>query len=682
MRWPAAILAALAAALMALAAPAPTLASPAHLTPSELRVAGGEGWRPTSGFEVLWERLAETPEPTLIEYRVRDGNGVAFGPAGLLPWTRDALFGVGVPLRPDRYTVELRLGDGASWGAWASAAVHFDNTRPGPVTPAAPDGWIGRRASPMLRIDHPAEPLPLSGIRGYAIAIGDRPNGHPCAVPPLCTGAETDLDGGTGDDELPLPALAEGVHYARAVAVSGAGVSSPTVGVAELRVDETAPEVALTGHRDGWQRGPVRLRAAAADRPSGMAPAGPAGPFTAIAVDGGPPTVAFGGSVEAVAAGDGVHRISFYGRDAAGNVGDGLLGAPPPRTALVRIDSTPPAVSFARAGGAGDPELLEAVVRDPLSGPAADRGWIGVRPAGADVPFAPLPTTVAPGGALRARWDSDSQPPGNYEFRATAYDRAGNRGDGNRRADGARLVLPSPLKRRVALRLGFGGRKMIWRRCARRGGKLRCRRETIAALGRRPTTRRMPYGRRVPVAAKLLGGGGAPLAGRSVTLVETLASGAVRARRARTGRDGRLFARLAPGPTRWVEARFGGDRTRSRAASRRLLLVVPSAVRMRSGSATAAVGGAPVRFRGRVGSLGAKVPGTGLQVELQFRLPGTPWTEFRTVRTDRRGRFRYAYAFSDDDSRGARFLFRAHVPAQEGWPYAAGSSRPATITGR
>jgi hypothetical protein len=69
-------------------------------------------------------------------------------------------------------------------------------------------------------------------------------------------------------------------------------------------------------------------------------------------------------------------------------------------------------------------------------------------------------------------------------------------------------------------------------------------------------------------------------------------------------------------------------------------------------------------------------------VQLQFRLDDLAWSEFRTVQTDRRGRFRYAYRFSDDDSRGARFKFRAYAPAQESWPYEPGGSQPLIVRGR
>ena len=58
-----------------------------------------------------------------------------------------------------------------------------------------------------------------------------------------------------------------------------------------------------------------------------------------------------------------------------------------------------------------------------------------------------------------------------------------------------------------------------------------------------------------------------------------------------------------------------------------------------------------------------------------------PWTEFRTVQSDGAGRFRYPYSFSDDDSAGVRFLFRAFVPATGGWPFAPATSRPLAVTG-
>jgi hypothetical protein len=93
------------------------------------------------------------------------------------------------------------------------------------------------------------------------------------------------------------------------------------------------------------------------------------------------------------------------------------------------------------------------------------------------------------------------------------------------------------------------------------------------------------------------------------------------------------------------------------------------------------VGGPPLVFRGRVACPDGAISAEGESVQLQFRLPGLPWAEFRTIRTDRRGRFRYAYRFSDDDSRGARFQFRAYAPAQSDWPCEPAGSLPVAVRG-
>ena len=126
---------------------------------------------------------------------------------------------------------------------------------------------------------------------------------------------------------------------------------------------------------------------------------------------------------------------------------------------------------------------------------------------------------------------------------------------------------------------------------------------------------------------------------------------------------------------------FAGTPTLTRSSGQPVRLAILGGVRMRASAPVAAIGGRPVVFRGRVGADGATIPPDGKSVELQFRLRGTPWTEFRTVQTDWRGRFRYAYSFTDDDSRGVRFRFRAVAPAQSDWPFEPAGSRPVAVRG-
>ncbi|MDX6603777.1 MAG: hypothetical protein QOF23_286 [Solirubrobacterales bacterium] len=648
-------LASVGAGLLGLAWPAAAGATDPRV-PENLTVIGEEGeWHSDTVFQLTWDPPGgSTNLPA--HYLVRDALGNVVVPPAQIPWSEDHSGNVHVPRIPGRYTVEVWLEDGTGPGSHASSTLLFDDTRPAPARALAPGGWIAGGVAVILHIEHPPGPLPLSGIRGYAVSVDADPNGSPCAGADRCTLAETALAAGIGDDAIALGVLPQGTSIAHVVAVSGSGMRSPQVSSVELHVDATRPDVTLAGVPAWWEDGPVRVLATATDALSGMEPSGPGGPFTAIAVDGSTPTVAAGPSVAATVTGDGVHSVVFYARDAAGNTGDGQRGSDPPRSALVRIDSSPPRVAFSATRDPAEPERLEALVSDPLSGPGVGAGSISVRPAGSHLRFTPLPTSGS-GNRLVARWNSDAYPAGSYEFRATGFDRAGNSSVSDRRTDGARMVLANPLKAPTEL--------------------------LLAPEGKRAAPRR--YGARARVGGRLTLTSGSALASRPVELVETFAPGAAIAERTTTvitARDGSFEARLAPGPSRSVEARFAGDRLLTRAGSSRLGLTFPAGMRLRASRATAVVGGAPVRFSGRVGSLGARIPRAGLAVELEFRAAGLPWSEFRTVQSDRRGRFSYRYAFADDDSRGVRFQFRARLPAQEDWPYGPGASRAVVVSGR
>jgi hypothetical protein len=186
------------------------------------------------------------------------------------------------------------------------------------------------------------------------------------------------------------------------------------------------------------------------------------------------------------------------------------------------------------------------------------------------------------------------------------------------------------------------------------------------------------------VGGRLVDADGAPLGGQTVEVIEAFADGAHNSRRRTalaTDENGRFSTRLAPGPSREITAEFPGTGRLNRAAARQIRLRVRAAVHLRVSTGQVEVGGPPVVFTGRIAHPEAPVPARGLAVQLQFRLPGMPWTEFRTVQSDAFGRFRYPYSFSDDDSSGVRFLFRASVPATGNWPFAPATSRPVAVTG-
>jgi hypothetical protein len=686
---------ALAAAAMTLGlagAFAPATAGAALHQPQllNLHVADENVWHADNDFQLRWSRPtwsgSEFPV-TAVHYKIDDGAGspVAADVRIAIDESVHVIEHVHVPPHPGAYTIEAWLeGSAGAGGDPQSATLRFDDTRPGGAQPLAPSGWIGADSAPILHLQHPAGPLPAAGIRGYAISIGPDAAGTPCAGPDRCSEAETDLRGGIDGDTISLTGLPEGTSHLRTFAVSGSGMRSTAVGSAIVRVDATPPEVELRGVPHSWVNGPVLLSAQATDHLSGMAASGPAGPYTAIAIDGRAPKSADGATASTVIGGEGRHRIAAFARDAAGNV-SGEDGGSTPSLGVVEIDEDPPLVAFGRSQDPADPERIEATIADPLSGPDRLRGSIAIRPAGTRQRFTALPTAVT-GGRLTARWDSDSFAAGDYEFRATGYDLAGNSATADRRSTGARMVLPNPLKRTTTIEAGFGGRRLVWHRCVQVATGRRCRREVIQSFGRRPQVRTAPYGHGIAFAGRLTSKSGAPLGDMPVQVIETFDAGAgpeQRTTAAQTGADGVFFTRLPPGPGRQVEAVFAGNRVLTRAvAAQRPRLRVLAGVRMHASAATATVGGAPVVFGGRLQSSGASIPSEGMPVELQYRLPGAEWTGFHTVKTDAHGRFRYPYAFSDDDSRGARFEFRAYVSAQEGWPYEPAGSRPIFVTGR
>jgi hypothetical protein len=607
--------------------------------------AAASDWQPDPVFPVDPTQVpGYSDQADYANYLLLDPQGAPVEPVVTVPaWNLRQL--IEVPPTPGVYKLE----------AWtekakgeeirrASTLLRFDNVPPPPAAVEGPGRWLLGDEIARLKISRPEGPPPLSGIRGYALSLDRGAGGSPCQSAILCTVAETDVLGGSEGASVSLGTLPEGRSYARLVTVSGAGVPSP-LRSAVIRVDATSPRLTLTGVPSGWSSGPVKLTAFASDQLSGMAAAGPSGPFTAIAVDSGAPTRAAGDTASGWVAGSGVHAVAFYARDAAGNLADGTDGSEAPGSAVVRIDEDPPRVEFAATQDPAEPERIEAMVSDPLSGAGGERGSIAVRLAATRARFEALPTRVS-GSRLISHWDSDAYPAGKYEFRATGFDAAGNPGIGTDRARGGAMVLVNPLK------------SQVWLNAELSDGRFH------GALRR-------------------LGGG--PIPDQEVTVVEAFAAGAAPRRREvtlRTGPQGGFSLPLGWGPSRDLVAYFAGTRTLTRATSASAHRDVPTSVLLRASRAAAKVGGRPIVFSGRVLATGAARAGAGLPVELQFRYRGADWSEFRTVETDRRGRFHYRYRFSDDDSRGVRFQFRAYVKGREGWPYEPGASRPVIVTGR
>jgi len=132
---------------------------------------------------------------------------------------------------------------------------------------------------------------------------------------------------------------------------------------------------------------------------------------------------------------------------------------------------------------------------------------------------------------------------------------------------------------------------------------------------------------------------------------------------------GRWRAKLPAGPSRTVEAHYAGS-GRSAPGSREVgTFAVRSRASFRTSASDVSEGGA-IRFSGRVGHRGARIPAGGKLVELQVRLGVDGWdTIGEAFRTDEQGSYRRHYRFGNHYTSDARFQFRVKVDGEGGWPY-------------
>jgi hypothetical protein len=617
--------------------------------PEGVAVEGGEGWRSANGFRVGWRNPASASPIVGAHYEVCPVGGGACVTGERRGQGIQAIGDVRVP-EPGDYTARVWVEDAAGnvdYGA-RSAPVHlrFDDVAPGKAEPRDREGWLRESA-----LDEPiamgeGQLVPLSGIGGYSVTTdGSDPD------------ATVDTQGGS----YPLDSLPEGVTRLRARAVSGSGVASPYVGEVVLRVDRTAPVAAVAGAPDpgDWQRRPVALALRGSDQPglSGITPAPPGEPlesggYLEWRVDGATAERAAGDAADVTLAGDGAHTVVFHAVDVAGNQS-------PPRTVVVRIDgSAPELVAFER-GDPRDPRAIAVDVADRTSGVAG--GVVELRRAGRDDAWRALPTALR-GGRLVARFD-DATPAGTYLLRARVRDRAGNEAIGDRRRDGAPMVVDTGRLRsttRLAAGMASAGR-------GSRSGSL-----AAATVG---------YGRRAEVRGTLARASGAPVAGGAVEVwSRPAAAGSSYQRVARVTTDAAGgFRYVVPaGTSRTLRFRFAGSAL-DQPSHAEVRLRVPASVTI-AASRRSVRNGQAVTFSGRL--RGRPIPAAGKVLDLQAHYRGR-WRTFATPRAARDGRWRYAYRFGATRGRLV-YPFRVVVRPESSYPYEQGVSRTVkvTVTGR
>lgn len=335
--------------------------------------------------------------------------------------------------------------------------------------------------------------------------------------------------------------------------------------------------------------------------------------------------------------------------DAAGNA-DPASSSPPLR---LRFDPDPPRLRFRPESD--DAPAVVAVDATDTSGIAA--GEIEVRRHGGS-DWTALATTLR-GSSLIAQVDDVRLPAGLYDVRVRAVDLAGNHAT----LQGPARSLPARAATRLSAAAVIRARRPV-RGCPR------CRRVVV----RRAAEARVERGALVGIDARLTTASGQALADRPVAITVSSRDRAPRVAQARTGPDGRLTRLLLVRRSASVRISFAGD-VRLRPSIGGLAIRVPAPVTIRAGRKSVAPGSS-VRLSGRV--RGGSIPGRGKLVEVQAHFRGR-WRTISTVRSNRTGRWRFAYKFG---SRAAamRYGFRARVPSEERYPFEAGASRGVRVT--
>jgi hypothetical protein len=183
----------------------------------------------------------------------------------------------------------------------------------------------------------------------------------------------------------------------------------------------------------------------------------------------------------------------------------------------------------------------------------------------------------------------------------------------------------------------------------------------------------VPYGRHVTIRGRL-SQSSQPMAGASIEILERLdRKGAHEkvAGRVDTEADGTFTALLrTTRPSRTVHLAFnqGGA---ERLVSKALRLRVRAASRLR-----ASLRGRVVQFSGRV--LSRPIPKRGKRVLMEGRSPGSAWTQFKSLHTDRNGRFSGTYRLRVRRP-GVVLKIRALVPSEDGYGYVRSRSRSVAL---
>lgn len=178
-------------------------------------------------------------------------------------------------------------------------------------------------------------------------------------------------------------------------------------------------------------------------------------------------------------------------------------------------------------------------------------------------------------------------------------------------------------------------------------------------------------GRRVAIVGRLTDASGAGIADARLGAAWRLVGrGWVARPGVKTGSDGRFVYVLPAGPSRDVRFTYFAFSDSHAVELSNVVHVDALAPLTIRADRQRLTGDRVVRLNGRIGAR-TGIPRAGLVVTLQGFQQGYGWRTFRTVHTDRHGRWHTSYRFR---STHGRFGFRALVPRQGRFPYAPSRS--------
>jgi hypothetical protein len=218
----------------------------------------------------------------------------------------------------------------------------------------------------------------------------------------------------------------------------------------------------------------------------------------------------------------------------------------------------------------------------------------------------------------------------------------------------------------------------------RRNGKVvRVRRtERVVLLPHRihRTLRHVRHGRGTTVSGLLLLSDGTPLGGQTVTILGA-ANNAAHAfapiSSATTDADGFWVAKIPAGPSRLLEAAYGGTTTTAAASSTLVRTIVPARLRILSHTARVAWG-QTVTFRGRL--YGGYVPRGGVNIRLRYGYRHQSITYGVKTHVGPGGRFRTTFTFGPGDPRDrVRFHFQFATLPGGNYPFHTADSNTVSV---